>query len=204
MKAYISGRISGINQNLARSRFDEAEQLLLSVGFDEVFNPMTLQGSCETWEQYMRRDIAQLMTCDVIFMLDGWELSKGARVEHNIAQQINMSILYETERRVALNDEIKKIVSKVTYVDIEDIVSKNRKQKFFFARMMCAVLLRECNYSLYNIGAAINRDHATVVYYLKQHDTELDFNSEYRAMYKKAVATLEETQLLKIFSSNET
>lgn len=203
MKAYVSGRISGINQNLARSRFDEAEQLLSSVGFDDVFNPMKHQ-DCETWQQYMRRDIAELMKCDVIFMLDGWELSKGARIEHSIAQKIAMPILYETERRLALNDEIKRIVSKVSYVDTKDIVSKNRKQKFFFARMLCAVLLRECNYSLCNIGAAINRDHATVIYYLKQHETELEYNADYRRMFKKALAEIGETQLIKVFSINET
>lgn len=199
MKAYISGRISGINLNLARSRFDEAEQLLLSVGFDDVYNPMKHQ-DCETWHQYMRRDIIELMNCDVIFMLNGWELSKGARIEQSIATQIEMPILYETERRLALNDEIKKIVSKVTYVDVDSIVSKSRKQKCFFARMLCAVLLRECNYSLYNIGEAINRDHATVIYYLKTHGTELDYNSEYRSMYKKAIAEMDRQQLLKIFN----
>lgn len=202
MKAYISGRISGINQNYARSRFDEAEQLLLSVGFDATFNPMS-QGKLDTWEQYMRRDIMELMKCDVIFMLDMWEMSKGATLEHEIAKQIKMPILYETEHRFALNDEIKKIVAKSTMVDAKEITSKSRRQDVFYARMLYAVLLRRCNYTLRNIGAAINREHSTVIYCLKQHDAELEYNADYRRMYKKALAEIEDMRFINLYSDDE-
>lgn len=191
MKIYVSGRISGLNQNLARSIFSEASQFLLSVGFDEVFNPMTVQGQFDTWEQYMRNDLTELMTCDAIFMLDGWELSKGARLEHHNAEQLGMIILYESEHRNALVSEVKNLVADVMGLDAEKITSKSRNQKMFFARMQCAVVLRQCGYSLHRVGMAINRDHSTVLYVLRQHSIEVKYNKQYRTWAAKIAEEIE-------------
>jgi len=196
MKIYVSGRISGLNQNFCRSVFDEAEQFLLSIGFDAVFNPMSTQGQFGTWEQYMRNDLKELMTCDAIFMLDGWELSKGARLEHHNAQQLGMIILYESERRNALVSEVKKIIAETLNISEEQITSKSRSQKLFFARMLTAVVLRQCKYSLQRIGAAINRDHSSVIYILRQHDIELSHNAKYRRWSEQVAEQIDKHNIL--------
>jgi hypothetical protein len=43
-----------------------------------------------TWQEYMREDIKALMDCDGIFMLDGWNRSKGARVEKELAEELEI------------------------------------------------------------------------------------------------------------------
>lgn len=201
MKIYISGRISNINLNLARSRFIEAEQMLLSVGFDEVFNPMSVQGKFSTWEQYMKHDIIELMKCDCIYMLDGWELSRGARIEHSIMEALKLPILYESERSMALSDEVKRIVAESCHISIDELVSKSRKRYHFFARMITAAALRECKYSIARIGRAVNRDHATVLYMLNQHPTELEYNAEYREMYDAAIYEIDKQGLFNLFQN---
>ena len=38
----------------------------------------------------MRADIAVLVTCESVAMLDGWTASRGARLEHHIATELGM------------------------------------------------------------------------------------------------------------------
>ena len=59
--------------------------MILSKGHDPV-NPFKsgLPASA-LWHEHMRADIRQLLDCEEIFMLDGWERSDGARLEWTIA-----------------------------------------------------------------------------------------------------------------------
>lgn len=48
-----------------------------------------------TWKDFMRADIPFVLKCDVIYMLSGWERSRGARLEHWLAKRNGKGILYE-------------------------------------------------------------------------------------------------------------
>ena len=41
----------------------------------------------------MRRDLHELMECDVILMLPGWENSRGAIAEHAVATAMSIPVL---------------------------------------------------------------------------------------------------------------
>lgn len=43
----------------------------------------------------MRGDIELLLSCDGIYMLKGWEKSKGAKLEHEIATALKIKMMYE-------------------------------------------------------------------------------------------------------------
>jgi hypothetical protein len=59
----------------------------------EVINPAELNpDTTMSWGECMRADIAALVTCDGIQMLPGWEKSKGAVLEHHIAERLEMTI----------------------------------------------------------------------------------------------------------------
>jgi hypothetical protein len=49
---------------------------------------------CGTWLGYMRIAVAQLVTCDEVHMLPGWELSKGANAEFTLAVSLGLKIKY--------------------------------------------------------------------------------------------------------------
>ncbi|MDR3059579.1 MAG: DUF4406 domain-containing protein [Prevotella sp.] len=91
---YISGQITGLELKEAKANFDKAEALLLEKGYNPL-NPMKvnppLSGKC--WKEYMLDDITQLFNCEGILLLDNWQDSKGARIEHFIAQEMGMTIL---------------------------------------------------------------------------------------------------------------
>ena len=61
----------------------------------EVLNPAENPvPPCRSWGGYMRMAIAQLIQCDTVVLLDGWEDSRGARIEAHLAEQLEMQIVY--------------------------------------------------------------------------------------------------------------
>ncbi|SEI17012.1 DUF4406 domain-containing protein [Pseudomonas asplenii] len=47
----------------------------------------------DKWELYMRMSIPQMLTCDTVATLPGWEQSKGARLEVEIATQLGLRVI---------------------------------------------------------------------------------------------------------------
>lgn len=96
MKIYISGKITGLEYQEADKLFNEAKLKLQEIGC-EVINPLHIPTGVEKpeWDDYMVADIRELFKCDAIFMLKNWKSSRGARIEHYIAEEIGLIIAYE-------------------------------------------------------------------------------------------------------------
>lgn len=94
-KIYISGKISGLGEVHVQALFGYAETQLINKGYD-VVNPINLRHDHDrSWLSYMREDIKALMNCDAIYMLTNWKDSKGAKIEHDLAQSLGLQILYQ-------------------------------------------------------------------------------------------------------------
>lgn len=94
-KIYISGKITGLEENEAYELFAKAEKELQSKGF-EVVNPMTIEHNHDkSWLNYMKTDIKALMECDAIYMIHNWETSKGAKIERQLAIDLGMKVIYQ-------------------------------------------------------------------------------------------------------------
>lgn len=95
MKIYISGKITGVPLEESNIKFGLIEFLLNKAGHVAV-NPMKLNHSHDqAWESFMKVDIAELMTCDAIYMLKDWHESKGACIEHTLATYLGISVYFE-------------------------------------------------------------------------------------------------------------
>lgn len=105
MKIYVAGPMSGL-PSLNFPAFHAAAASLRALGH-EVVNPAEINGGeCELdavaqmdedqkrahWIACMRRDITQLMTCDGVALLDGYESSRGAMLELCTAQALRFDI----------------------------------------------------------------------------------------------------------------
>jgi hypothetical protein len=91
MRIYISGPISG-KPDGNKPAFEHAAELIRSHGHDPV-NPHDVCaniGKDALWHDYMRKDIKALLDCDAIVMLPGWEDSRGACLEHLIAEELRI------------------------------------------------------------------------------------------------------------------
>jgi hypothetical protein len=96
--------------------FDNAQADLIAKGFDVVspadldrragFNPAALPEDTDWHDasklgfslpQAIKRDTEALQKCDVIYMLKGWESSKGAKAEKALAEWLGLEVMHEEE-----------------------------------------------------------------------------------------------------------
>ena len=102
MKVYIAGPISGLDSAKAVEAFHRAEERLLAAGHEPV-NPYAVEPLCLTgcldgegaahrWDCFMRACLPLLAGCHAIFLLPGWRDSRGALLEHHIAEALGMEV----------------------------------------------------------------------------------------------------------------
>jgi hypothetical protein len=91
-RIYICGKISGMEWNSARPRFEDAENKLNMLGYEAV-NPIKLCYPETDWEKCMCKDFEALLSCDGIYVMDNWKESKGARIEVAIAKELGLKII---------------------------------------------------------------------------------------------------------------
>lgn len=94
-KVYIAGKVTGIDIDVAKNNFDLAENKLINQGY-QVINPIKLPHDHDkNWESYMKECISELLKCDFIYMIDGWQSSKGACIEYFISQKLKINRIFE-------------------------------------------------------------------------------------------------------------
>jgi hypothetical protein len=101
---YISGAITNsdkIIQKLNVVKFFEVEKELKKLG-RPIFNPARTEFEKPEWTEYnqfLAYDLIYIITHKPdMYMMDGWEDSKGALLELEIAKQLCLDITYETPR----------------------------------------------------------------------------------------------------------
>lgn len=95
MKIYISGAITGTTDYM--ERFTNAETTLSNKGYS-VLNPAKLNimlPEDTTHEEYMMMSLTMLSMCDAIYMLTGWQQSRGANMELGYAKAKKLDVIYE-------------------------------------------------------------------------------------------------------------
>lgn len=98
MKIYISGKITGLPEAVFKNNFENAEMGLTFLKFTPV-NPVNLPDNHDkTWKSYMSVDLKALKECDAIFMMNCWQDSRGAKVEHWFAKRYNKLIIYQPKQ----------------------------------------------------------------------------------------------------------
>jgi len=95
-KIYISGPMSNLPL-LNFPAFEKAASALRSFGAEVVSPNEIAMKFPDCWEKCMAEDIKALCDCEMIFMLKGWERSKGAHLELHIAHRLNLIIMFERE-----------------------------------------------------------------------------------------------------------
>ena len=161
-KIYISGPISGLPLETVYNNFTNAEVQLLEQGY-EVVNPIN-NGlpTNATWEEHMRADLRLLLDCDAIYMLEGWEKSRGARIEYALAVDLKMDIQYQFKYSHALNLDLS-IYAEPLNLTLSDILSRCRKIRCMIPRQVIMHHLRYVKgISLIDIGRAFGLDHSTI------------------------------------------
>lgn len=90
---YIAGPMTGL-PDLNYPAFFTAQECLEAKGLT-VENPAINDFPNGTWEDYMRASLMQVLKCKKLFMLKGWENSKGAVFELFLARTLGMEVHFQ-------------------------------------------------------------------------------------------------------------
>lgn len=187
MKVYISGKISGLDPYEAKARFDKAEELLCGLGV-ECVNPWD-NGLPEesTWIQHLCKDLEMLHECSHIYMMDGWQLSRGACVEYDFAIRTGKTVLFESGivRNQGIVLRIENAIHEVTGLKLSQYSVRGRKRDTFFARMIFVHHCKREKMKLVDIAKLVNRDHSSMLHLLNKYNDEVKYNAIFRDMAER-------------------
>lgn len=108
-KCYIAGPMRGY-ENCNFDSFDEAKAKVKALGYTPI-SPADMDRLFEGWVEYPPEDLVVTQDmlenmilrdlevigrqCSAVYMLCGWEHSKGAQVEHRLAILLDLTIIYQ-------------------------------------------------------------------------------------------------------------
>lgn len=99
-RLYLSGPMTGIPEYNAPA-FNALATWYRAMGY-EVVNPAEVKlPDGATWHDFMRADLKLMLDCTGIHMLPGWENSKGAVIEHDLAVKLGFEVTFENGARRA-------------------------------------------------------------------------------------------------------
>ena len=93
MKIVISGKITGLPREEVVEKFAKAQAELEALGYT-VLNPTILPPEGFKHSDYMHICKAMIDVCEVVFILQDWMASKGAKMENSYAIQAGKQMMY--------------------------------------------------------------------------------------------------------------
>ena len=75
-------------------------------------NPVPHVDANCSWTAYMRMGVSQLMTCHAIYLLPGWQQSKGASLEYMVAQQLGLTVYEHAIQDDVLQEQLQQLARK--------------------------------------------------------------------------------------------
>lgn len=96
MTIYISLPITG-RESDAHERADLMKAALSRAGHKPVSPFDIYAGENPVYADYLCADLRALSGCDAIMLCDGWQFSKGCRIEANFAKEFGKQIMYERQ-----------------------------------------------------------------------------------------------------------
>lgn len=96
MTIYISLPITG-RESDARERADLMKAALSRAGHNPVSPFDIFAGKNPDYADHLCADLRALADCDAIMLCDGWQFSKGCRIEATFAKEFEKVIMYENQ-----------------------------------------------------------------------------------------------------------
>ena len=97
MTIYISLPITGQDDKKVREKADLVKAALSRAGH-KVITPFEVNaGKNPVYKDHIAFDIRALLDCDAIYLCDGWQFSKGCRLEAEAARIYKLQIMHERQ-----------------------------------------------------------------------------------------------------------
>jgi hypothetical protein len=90
---YVSAPITGM-EDTAEERFSRAVNVVRQNG-DVAINPWQENKSFSRWGDAIVAGLRLLKKCDAILLCEGWQNSRGCKIEQQFAQGAGIEVLFE-------------------------------------------------------------------------------------------------------------
>ena len=97
-RVYLSGPIT--NTKNYKGLFMFVEELVEFGEAKQIYNPAVQVPASSSWEQAMHRCLSEITNYDTVVMLPGWNTSRGARLEHDVALACGMRVVYFGKNKI--------------------------------------------------------------------------------------------------------
>lgn len=97
-RVYLSGPIT--NTKNYKGLFMFAEELAALGDAEQIYNPAAQISASSSWEQAMHRCLSEITNYDTVVMLPGWNVSRGARLEHDVAVACGIRVVYFGKNKI--------------------------------------------------------------------------------------------------------
>ena len=88
MKLYVAGPVTGL-PNGNKAAFLDAMYRLAAAGYYPAIPHQIVPRGAE-WGNAMKLAVGLMVQADGVALLDGWQTSRGARIEHRLARDLGM------------------------------------------------------------------------------------------------------------------
>lgn len=95
MKIFIAIPISEKDETKAGEHADLIKASLSRAGHQPITPFDNYAGKRPTYVDHITRHLRIIENCDALFLCDGWQFSRGCRIEAMFAQEFGKQIMYE-------------------------------------------------------------------------------------------------------------
>ena len=112
-RVYLSGPIT--NTKNYKGLFMFAEKLADFGEAKQIYNPAAQIPASSSWEQAMHRCLSEITNYDTVVLLPGWNASRGARLESDVALACGIHVVNLSENKITygLYNSLKETLEKL-------------------------------------------------------------------------------------------
>ena len=112
-RVYLSGPIT--NMKNYKGLFMFVEELAALDDAGQIYNPAAQIPASSSWEQAMHRCLSEITNYDTVVMLPGWNASRGARLESDVALACGIHVVNLSENKITygLYNSLKETLEKL-------------------------------------------------------------------------------------------
>lgn len=112
-RVYLSGPIT--NTKNYKGLFMFAEELVSYDEAEQIYNPAAQIPASSSWEQAMHRCLSEITNYDTVVLLPGWNASRGARLESDVALACGIHVVNLSENKITygLYNSLKETLEKL-------------------------------------------------------------------------------------------
>ena len=112
-RVYLSGPIT--NTKNYKGLFMFAEALVDFGEAEQIYNPATQIPASSSWEHAMAQCLSEITNYDTVVLLPGWNASRGARLESDVALACGIHVVNLSENKITygLYNSLKETLEKL-------------------------------------------------------------------------------------------